>query len=64
MVSVTALIEKLTDIERSIGVENNATIRFQVIDAQDCVLLIQKEIVEILGGEPPSAQVRVWANAL
>jgi hypothetical protein len=51
MMSVTALIDKLTNIERSIGVESNSTIRNQVIEAQDCALLIQREIVEILRGE-------------
>ena len=51
MVSVTALIDKLTEIERSIGAESNSTIRTQVIEAQDCALLIQREIVGILRGE-------------
>jgi hypothetical protein len=40
------LLEKLIQLERSIGVETETTLRRQVIDAQDCVLAMQKEIAE------------------
>ena len=48
MVSVTALIDKLTEIQRSIGVESEFVIHKQVLDAQDCVLQLQAEIAQVL----------------
>ena len=62
MVSVTALIDKLTDIELSIGIESHSTIRHQVIEAQDCALLIQREVAEILCGGPPMVCVAILAG--
>lgn len=47
MTSVTALIDKLTNIEQSVGLEDYA-LRNKVIDAQDCALLVQREVAEIL----------------
>jgi hypothetical protein len=52
LMTITALIDKLTDIERSIGVESNSTIRSRIIDAQDYALEMQREIGEILRGRP------------
>jgi hypothetical protein len=48
MMSVTVLIDKLTEIQRSIGVESDYTIHNQVIDAQDLALQVQAETAEIL----------------
>jgi hypothetical protein len=73
MMTITALIDKLTDIERSIGVESNSTIRNRIIDAQDYALEMQREIGEILRGRPntdpcPSLESTLprsgWRNAL
>jgi hypothetical protein len=50
MKTITALIDKLTEIEKSVGLENNSTIRNQIIDAQDYALEIQREIAEVLRG--------------
>lgn len=53
--SISLLLEKLIEIERSIGVETDMTLRKQVIDAQDCLLSIQKEVVEKLCKDPHPA---------
>jgi hypothetical protein len=37
------LIDKLTDIQLSIGVEEDLSIRNKVIDIQDCLLQMQRE---------------------
>ena len=42
------LIGKLLDIERAIGIEDTKTLRIKVIDAQDCALQIQKQMIEDL----------------
>jgi hypothetical protein len=48
MISVTVLIDKLTEIERSLGIECDVVIRNQLIDAQDCALRVQADIAEML----------------
>ncbi len=53
--NINILLGKLIDIERSIGVETDTTLRNQVLDAQDYLLGIQKEIVEKLRKEPRRA---------
>jgi len=42
------LIGKLLDIERAIGVEDTASLRTRVIDAQECVLRMQKQLIDDL----------------
>jgi len=54
-VNINILLGKLIEIEQSIGVETDTTVRKQVLDAQDYLLGIQKEIVEKLRGEPRRA---------
>jgi hypothetical protein len=49
---INILLQKLIEIEQSIGVETNMTLRKQVLDAQDCLLQMQKEIVENLLHRP------------
>jgi hypothetical protein len=49
--SVTELIIRLSEIERSIGVESNHTIHKQVMDAQDCALRVQAKMVDMLRAE-------------
>jgi hypothetical protein len=44
----TELLEMLFDVERSIGIENNTTIRNKVIEIEEWVLLLQRERVENL----------------
>ncbi|MGD0913813.1 MAG: hypothetical protein ABR928_18100 [Terracidiphilus sp.] len=46
--TVTALIDKLIDIERSLGVESNSSVRERIIDVEDYALGMQREIGEIL----------------
>ena len=46
--NIKTLIDKLTDIELSIGVQNNTTVRDKVIDVQDCLLQMQRERAEPL----------------
>jgi hypothetical protein len=48
MTSLTALLNKLTEIEHSIGRADDLTIRHMVMDAQDCALELQKELMEVL----------------
>jgi hypothetical protein len=54
-VHINILMEKLIEIERSIGVETNTTVRKQVLDAQDYLLGMQREIAEKLRKEPRRA---------
>jgi len=42
------LLEKLFDIERSIGIEDNAVIRNKLINLEEDVLLMQREKVDTL----------------
>jgi hypothetical protein len=42
------LIGKLLDIERALGIEDTASLRTRVVDAQDCVLRMQKQLIEDL----------------
>jgi hypothetical protein len=42
------LLEKLFEIERSIGVETPMVLRSKVVDAEECVLRMQKEIADVL----------------
>jgi len=42
------LIGKLLDIERALGIEDTTTLRTRVIDAQECVLRMQKQLIEDL----------------
>ena len=58
IISVAVLIDKLSEIERSIGAETDQTIRNQVIDAQDCALRVQAEIAEMLRIESIQEAVR------
>jgi hypothetical protein len=57
--SVAVLIDKLSEIERSIGVETDQTIRDQVIDAQDCALRVQAEVADMLRIESIQEAVRI-----
>jgi hypothetical protein len=43
-----AILGRLNDLELSIGVESNTALRLKVIDAQDCILAMQKAAVEDL----------------
>jgi hypothetical protein len=46
--NASVLLDKLTMIERSIGVQTNTAVRNLVLDAQDCVLEMQKTRAEDL----------------
>ncbi|MGA3045715.1 MAG: hypothetical protein ABSD67_03790 [Terracidiphilus sp.] len=52
MTNLSTLIEKLTDIERSIGVESNYVLLSKVIDAHDCALQMQKDALGATRREP------------
>jgi hypothetical protein len=62
--SVTELIIRLSEIERSIGVESNHTIQKQVMDAQDCALRVQAELVDMLRIESIEDPVRAVPDVL
>ncbi len=46
--NTAVLLAKLTDIELSIGVATENVLRNMVLDAQDCILAMQKTVVEDL----------------
>lgn len=50
--STATLIQKLMNIECAIGVKDSTTIRAMLIDAQDSVLWLQKELVESFRAKP------------
>jgi hypothetical protein len=41
----SVLLDKLTELELSIGVKNNVALRVKVIEAQDRILAMQKKMV-------------------
>lgn len=57
--SVTELIIRLSEIERSVGVESNHTILKRVMDAQDCALRVQAEMVDLLHTESEHNPLRI-----
>lgn len=44
----TILLQKLVEIERSIGVESDSDLRRKVLDAEECLLQMHSELVERL----------------
>jgi hypothetical protein len=46
VMNTVVLLQKLTDLERALDVEERATIRRMVLDAQLCVLQLQRESPE------------------
>jgi hypothetical protein len=49
------LLEKLFAIERSIGIEDNATIRKMILEVEEDVLLLQRERAGILSASSKSS---------
>jgi hypothetical protein len=49
--NMAVLLAKLTDIELSIGVATDNALRNMVLDAQDCILAMQRAVVEDLRRE-------------
>jgi hypothetical protein len=49
--NTTLLLDKLTQIERAVGVETNITVRLMILEAQDCLLEMQKAKAERLHRE-------------
>ena len=45
---LAVLRDKLTDLQASIGVETNTTLRMKVMDAQGCILAMQKTVADDL----------------
>ncbi len=45
-VTVTMLLHKLIDIEKSIGIESDKTILHKIRDAENCLLELQRETLE------------------
>ncbi|MGA9672856.1 MAG: hypothetical protein WBQ94_26810 [Terracidiphilus sp.] len=52
MTNLSTLIEKLTNIERSIGVESNYVLLSKVIEAHDYALQMQKDTLGAHRKEP------------
>jgi hypothetical protein len=51
-VNVTILLQKLIDIEQSIGTDSNSVILDKVFDAENCLLQMQREMIESLRYQP------------
>jgi hypothetical protein len=60
---IGTLFDKLTDIQLSIGVEDSLTVRYKVIDVQDCLLQMQRERLESLSSRCGQNEVRLTAAA-
>ena len=41
--SVSVLLEKLVDIQRSVGIETNSVVKHKLMDAQEYLLAMEKE---------------------
>ena len=50
--NTTILLQKLIDIEKSIGKETDRAILEKIFDAENCVLEMQREMIESLRKEP------------
>jgi hypothetical protein len=48
---ITVLMQKLIDIEKSIGVETDRTILDKVLDAESCLLQFQREMIASRHGD-------------
>ena len=62
--NITGLLQKLFEIERSIGSETNAAILNQVLDAENCLLEMQREMIESLRNHPRDHVIRKVAGPL
>jgi hypothetical protein len=51
-VNVTILLQKLIDIERSIGTDSDSVILDKVFDAENCLLQMQSEMIESFRHQP------------
>jgi hypothetical protein len=63
-VNTTILLQKLIDIEKSIGKETDRTILDKILDAENCVLDMQRELIESLRREPMQAAIQKLALAI
>jgi hypothetical protein len=63
-VNTTILLQKLIDIERAIGTESDQTILDKVFDAENCVLQMQREMIENLRKQPRLDVISKLANPL
>ena len=46
-VNVTVLLDKLVSIEQAIGLATDASIRNMILDAEECLLELQREWLEL-----------------
>jgi hypothetical protein len=63
-VNTTILLQKLINIERAIGTESDQTILDKVFDAENCVLQMQREMIENLRKQPRRDVISKLANPL
>lgn len=56
--STRILLQKLIDIEKSIGKETDKTILYMVLDAEDHLLEMQREMTESLRHKPRQGVIR------
>ena len=61
--NINGLLQKLFEIERSIGSETNTAILNQVLDAENCLLEMQREMIESLRNQPRDLVIRRIADA-
>jgi hypothetical protein len=62
--NTTILLQKLIDIEKSIGKETDRAILEKIFDAENCVLEMQREMIESLRKEPRNDVMRRLAVAI
>ncbi len=61
--NMITLLEKLIAIERAIGVEDQIMLRRRLLDAQDYVLEMQKELAENRRKEPMHSSPEFLASS-
>ena len=62
--NTTILLLKVIDIERSIRTETDRTILDKVFDAENCLLEMQREMIESLYDEPRHDVIRRLVPAI
>jgi hypothetical protein len=57
------LLEQLIDIQRSIGVETDNTIRKMLLDAQESLVTLQKQTLDVRRKEPRRVRLEDIASS-
>lgn len=52
----TAILQKLTELELSIGIESENEVRYRVLDIQECLLRLQADLTSRLRNHGESSE--------